>query len=103
MQDDGRLPVEQRRGYKNAIHGGYRIVKDEGLLAIFRGLGPNVQRAMLMTASQVGSYDIVKQQMLASGHFKDSASTHFLASTAAGLIATTVSGQYCLVKDAQTF
>ncbi|KAJ3410906.1 hypothetical protein HDV05_003037 [Chytridiales sp. JEL 0842] len=98
MQDDGRLPVEQRRGYRNAFHGGYRIIKDEGPLALFRGLGPNVQRAMLMTASQVGSYDIIKQKMLESGYLKDNAFTHFLASTSAGLIATTVTSPVDVLK-----
>lgn len=37
------------------IHGVRQIVKDEGTMALFRGLGPNVSRAILMNASQLSS------------------------------------------------
>ncbi|KAJ3215705.1 Mitochondrial dicarboxylate transporter [Dinochytrium kinnereticum] len=98
MQNDGKLPVEKRRGYKNAFHGIYRIATDEGASALFRGLGPNVQRAILMTASQVVSYDVIKLQMLSTGFFKDNLVTHFGASLSAGLIATTVCSPIDVLK-----
>ncbi|KAJ3103200.1 hypothetical protein HDU97_010333 [Phlyctochytrium planicorne] len=98
MQNDGKLPVEKRRNYKHAFDGLYRIMKEEGPAALFRGLGPNIQRAILMTASQVASYDIIKQNMLATGAFKDNLITHFGASLSAGLIATTVCSPIDVLK-----
>ncbi|KAJ3308152.1 hypothetical protein HDU76_004107 [Blyttiomyces sp. JEL0837] len=98
MQDDGRLPIEQRRGYKNAFHGIYLIYKQEGPLALFSGLAPNVQRAMVMTAGQIATYDGVKQQMLDSKLFQDNVVTHFLASTMAALVATTLSSPLDVMK-----
>lgn len=67
MQNDGRLPVEQRRNYKNAIDGLVRITRDEGVLALWRGVGANVNRAMLMTASQVATYDQFKDLLVGTG------------------------------------
>ena len=42
MQNDGKLPMEQRRNYRNALDGLLRIVREEGPVALFRGLGANV-------------------------------------------------------------
>lgn len=39
MCSDGLKPPENRLNYRNAIHGLYRITKDEGLSHIFRGMG----------------------------------------------------------------
>lgn len=38
MQADGKLPVEQRRGYKNVFDGLIRITREEGILSMFRVL-----------------------------------------------------------------
>ncbi|KAJ3186772.1 Mitochondrial dicarboxylate transporter, partial [Irineochytrium annulatum] len=64
MQADGKLPIELRRKYRNVFDALGRIVKEEGAPALFRGIGPNVGRAVLMTASQVGSYDMLKQAVM---------------------------------------
>ena len=37
-----------------------RITREEGVTKLYSGLGPNVQRAMLMTAGQIASYDSIK-------------------------------------------
>lgn len=36
MQADGKLPVDQRRNYKNAFNGIFRIIKDEGPLKLWK-------------------------------------------------------------------
>lgn len=36
-----------------------------------------MNRAMLMTAGQIASYDQFKQVMLQSGYFRDNPTTHF--------------------------
>ncbi|GAB4835108.1 hypothetical protein Ancab_000016 [Ancistrocladus abbreviatus] len=58
MQADATLPPAQRRNYKNAFHGIYRIVVDEGVLALWKGAGPTVVRAMAlnMGASTVSGF-----------------------------------------------
>lgn len=37
MTSDGRLPPEQRRGYKNVFDALLRICREEGVLAMWRG------------------------------------------------------------------
>ncbi|KAI9347937.1 mitochondrial carrier domain-containing protein [Zopfochytrium polystomum] len=98
MQDDGRLPVAQRRGYKNAFDGLIRISREEGFAALFRGWAPNTQRAAFMTASQIVSYDVFKAQLLSTGWFKDNILTHFSASFLAGLVATTITSPFDVLK-----
>lgn len=78
MQADGKLPIEQRRNYKHAIDGLVKITKNEGVLNLWRGVGPNIGRAMLMTAGQVASYDQAKEMLITqTSLFKDNIVTHF--------------------------
>ncbi|KAI5897389.1 mitochondrial carrier [Schizophyllum commune H4-8] len=96
MTSDTVRPIEQRYNYSNAISGLVRLVKEEGAQALGRGLGTNVTRAVLMNASQVGSYDFFKTSLLGwtlpgtEYKFGDNLVTHSIASLAAGTFATTV-------------
>lgn len=57
MQADATLPAGQRRHYKNAFHALSRIVADEGVLALWKGAGPTVVRAMALNMGMLASYD----------------------------------------------
>jgi solute carrier family 25 oxoglutarate transporter 11 len=57
MQADATLPVAQRRNYSNAFNALYRIVADEGVLALWKGAGPTVVRAMALNMGMLASYD----------------------------------------------
>ncbi|KAH7047865.1 mitochondrial carrier domain-containing protein [Linnemannia elongata] len=98
MVNDGKLPKEQQRHYKHAFDGLFRIVKEEGPAQLMRGLGPNMNRAILMTSSQLVSYDGFKRQLLATPWFKDNLATHFASSLLAGLVATTVCAPLDVLK-----
>ena len=98
MQNDAALPPEQRRNYKHAIDGLIRMVREEGFGSLFRGVWPNSTRAVLMTASQLASYDIFKQQLLQRTSMKDNLTTHFTASLMAGFVATTVCSPVDVIK-----
>ncbi|KAI8051256.1 mitochondrial carrier domain-containing protein [Syncephalis plumigaleata] len=64
MQNDGQQPLEKRRNYRHALDGLRRIMAEEGPQALLRGVGPNVQRAAIMTGSQLTSYDFFKAKLL---------------------------------------
>ncbi|EGC28822.1 hypothetical protein DICPUDRAFT_43741 [Dictyostelium purpureum] len=98
MQADGKLPLKQRRNYKNAFSGIYRISKEEGILSLWKGCSPNLIRAMFMTAGQISSYDQAKQLLLASGYFYDNIKTHLLASTIAAFVASVVTSPLDVIK-----
>lgn len=57
MQADATLPAAQRRHYKNAFHALSRIIADEGVLALWKGAGPTVVRAMALNMGMLASYD----------------------------------------------
>ncbi|KAG5354911.1 Mitochondrial dicarboxylate transporter [Yarrowia sp. B02] len=99
MQNDQSLPKDQRRNYKHAFDGLWRMYKEEGVRAMFRGLGPNCTRGVLMTSSQMVSYDSFKAVLVNHlGMNPDKKSTHFAASLLAGLMATTVCSPVDVVK-----
>ncbi|KAK9474244.1 mitochondrial carrier domain-containing protein [Dipodascopsis tothii] len=99
MQNDRSLPAAQRRNYKNALDGLRRMVVEEGPRSLFRGWVPNTTRGVLMTASQVVSYDEFKKILVSSMHMDEkSTATHFLGSMLAGLVATTVCSPVDVVK-----
>ncbi|KZW01370.1 mitochondrial carrier [Exidia glandulosa HHB12029] len=98
MQGDLARPVGQRYGYANCFDGLVKIVRDEGPKALARGWGPNVIRASLMNASQLGSYDVFKGMLLGAG-MKDDVRCHSIASFAAGTVATTVCSPADVIKS----
>lgn len=98
MQNDRLLPADQRRNYRNVFDGFYRITKLEGVASLFRGLGPNLTRGVLMTASQVVTYDLAKDLLVKLKMDPAKKSTHFSASLLAGLVATTVCSPADVVK-----
>ncbi|KAI8366225.1 mitochondrial carrier domain-containing protein [Blakeslea trispora] len=98
MQNDGQLPPQQRRNYKHALDGVFRISKEEGTAALFRGLGPNVNRAILMTSAQCVSYDIFKHLILSYTSLQDGVPVHLTSSVLAGLVATTVCSPVDVIK-----
>lgn len=83
MQNDGQLPPHQRRNYKHALDGVIRMSREEGMSSLFRGVGPNVNRAILMTSSQCVSYDMFKDLLLRYSPMQDGLALHFSSSVLA--------------------
>jgi dicarboxylate transporter 10 len=88
MQNDSKLPIDQRRNYKNCFEALIRIAKTEGVPRMFGGATMASSRGMLVTVGQLAFYDEIKHQLIKSGYFKDGLTTHFSASLSAGVIAT---------------
>ena len=98
MQNDAALPAAERRNYKHAIDGLIRMVREEGFASLFRGVWPNSTRAVLMTASQLASYDVFKRELLRRFNMGDDLTTHFTASLMAGFVATTICSPVDVIK-----
>jgi len=98
MQNDMKLPLEQRRNYKHAIDGMARVYREEGLKKLFSGADWATMRAILMTIGQLCFYDQIKQTLLATPYFEDNLITHFSASLGAGAIATTMTQPLDVLK-----
>ncbi|XP_034675832.1 mitochondrial uncoupling protein 5-like [Vitis riparia] len=98
MQADGRLPVTQRRNYQGVIDAITRMSKQEGIASLWRGSALTVNRAMIVTASQLASYDQIKETILEKGVMKDGLGTHVTASFAAGFVAAVASNPVDVIK-----
>ncbi|KAI8365065.1 mitochondrial carrier domain-containing protein [Choanephora cucurbitarum] len=98
MQNDGQLPAHVRRNYMHAFDGLARMTREEGLASLFRGVGPNVNRAILMTSSQCVSYDRFKACFLSNQLLKEGFGLHLVSSILAGLVATTVCSPVDVIK-----
>jgi len=98
MTSDGRLPIEERRGYKNVGNALVRIVKEEGITTLWRGCLPTVARAMVLNMAQLASYSQIKQMLINTGKFKDNLFCHFVASMCSGFISTVASMPVDIIK-----
>ncbi|OWF41065.1 mitochondrial 2-oxoglutarate/malate carrier protein-like [Mizuhopecten yessoensis] len=91
MTADGRLPVDQRRGYSSVFNALYRISTEEGVLTMWRGCYPTVARAMVVNAVQLATYSQAKEYLLSTGYFNENLFLHFVASMFSGFCTTTAS------------
>lgn len=63
-----------------------KILAQGGVLALWRGCWPNVQRAALVNLGDLSTYDYVKTKILTYTNLKDNPVTHCLSSACAGLV-----------------
>ncbi|KAA8545649.1 hypothetical protein F0562_020900 [Nyssa sinensis] len=98
MQADGRLPIHQRRNYKSVVDAISQMSKQEGITSLWRGSTLTVNRAMIVTASQLASYDQIKEMILEKEVMHDGIGTHVTASFAAGFVAAVASNPIDVIK-----
>ncbi|XWS68246.1 hypothetical protein CRYUN_Cryun04dG0074200 [Craigia yunnanensis] len=98
MQADGRLPIDQRRNYKSVIDALGQMTKQEGVGSLWRGSALTVNRAIIVTASQLATYDQIKEMILEEGVMSDGIGTHVTASFAAGFVAAVASNPIDVIK-----
>ncbi|GJX98825.1 mitochondrial dicarboxylate carrier [Tanacetum coccineum] len=98
MQADGRLPMAERRNYKGVGDAIKSMVKSEGVTSLWRGSSLTVNRAMIVTASQLASYDQIKETIIKNDLMSDGLGTHVSASFAAGFVASVASNPVDVIK-----
>ena len=96
MQADGQAPVEQRRGYTNVFTAVGRIVKEEGLMTLWRGSIPMVCRAIAMNVGMLASYDQSKE--LLAPYTGTGKTTSLLASAISGFVCAFTTLPFDLIK-----
>lgn len=98
MQADGRLPVNQRRNYSSVADAIARMVRQEGVTSLWTGSSLTVQRAMIVTASQLATYDQIKESIISHNIMKDGLGTHVTSSFSAGFVAAVASNPVDVIK-----
>jgi len=102
MSNDKSLPVEKRRNYGNVFNAGARIMSEEGFGAFYRGCMPFVNRAIIVGACQVGTYDQFKASYKALG-VKDKTANVFCAAMTSGLLYSVVTNPLETAKNRMAF
>jgi len=99
MQSEGRLPPGVPKKYPSAFSAYGIIVKQEGLAALWTGLGPNIARNAIINAAELASYDQIKQTLLSSGLMQDNIFCHIVSGLGAGFFAVCVGSPVDVVKS----
>ncbi|XP_020704568.1 mitochondrial uncoupling protein 1 isoform X1 [Dendrobium catenatum] len=99
LQAEGKLPAGVPRCYSGALNAYHTIIRQEGLGALWTGLGPNIVRNAIINAAELASYDHVKQTILKFPGFSDNMFTHLLAGLGAGLFAVCIGSPVDVVKS----
>ncbi|OLY78066.1 Mitochondrial dicarboxylate transporter [Smittium mucronatum] len=90
MQTDFKLPPSERKNYKHGVDALIKIARTEGFSKLYSGLIPNLGVSMVMTISQIASYDFFKQNIIKYSNLNPTdPSLHFISSILASLTAAT--------------
>ncbi|EFJ53324.1 hypothetical protein VOLCADRAFT_79001 [Volvox carteri f. nagariensis] len=98
MQAEGKLAAGTPKKYPSAFAAYGIIAREEGVLGLWKGLGPNIARNAIINAAELASYDQIKQTLLGAG-LKDNVGTHLLAGLGAGFFAVCIGSPVDVVKS----
>lgn len=86
--------------YKGFMDAFFTLYKQNGITGLYLpGFAPNVYRAMVLTASQLPSYDHTKRVILDHGWMSEGVILHFTCSMFAGLVCATTTSPLDLAKS----
>lgn len=97
MQADGMRPAAQRENYRSAIDALRRITRNEGLLALWKGSGPTIIRAMSTNFGQLAFFSESKFQLQKRTNMSPKTRTA-AAAAIAGLAGAVISQPFDFVK-----
>ena len=86
FSNDATLPEDKRRNYKGVGNAFSRILKEEGAKTFFSGSGPFVNRAILVGAVQVGTFDQFRDYFRSTWGVTGQFANVFCASMASGIL-----------------
>jgi solute carrier family 25 uncoupling protein 27 len=93
-----RMQGSSGQKYRGLFHAFRTVVQEEGILGLWKGVVPTSQRAAVVAAAELASYDQCKQFIIGNGWLDDNAIAHFAASFMAGFVATSCSSPIDVVK-----
>ncbi|EDW63535.1 mitochondrial uncoupling protein 4C [Drosophila virilis] len=100
MQMEGRrllMGMEPRT--TNFVSDLAEIYRKSGVVGMWRGVGPSCTRACLMTAGDVGAYDLCKRNLKKYLGMEEGIPLRFASSMVAGLVASVLSNPADVIKS----
>lgn len=103
LQTDGMVKDAEGnympKRFTGMVHAFQTVVKEEGVLALWTGVGPTVGRATALAAAELATYDEVKTQLLATGYFTPGLLLTATTALASGYVSTVASSPFDVVKS----
>lgn len=93
-----RLQMSSHLKRGRAIGEMRNIVSEEGVKALWKGVGPAMARAAALTASQLATYDESKRLLVKWTPLEEGFYLHFISSTVAGAVSTIVTAPMDMIK-----
>ncbi|KAI4340236.1 hypothetical protein MLD38_025095 [Melastoma candidum] len=93
-----RLQMNSNLRNGGPIAEGRKIASEEGVKALWKGVGPAMARAAALTASQLATYDESKQILLRWTSLEEGTNLHFVSSAIAGGVSTLMTAPMDMVK-----
>lgn len=85
--------------YRNTFSAFSDIVRTEGVLGLYRGVGPTCGRAAVGAATELAAYDEIKGFLVNSGMISGGAASHFASALFAGFISTLANSPFDVVRS----
>jgi len=99
LQAEGRLPPGTPRRYNGSLDAYSKIIKNEGIPALWTGLAPNILRNATINAAELATYDEIKTYVVKKkGWMQDNIYCHFVCSAFAGFVATVIGSPFDVIK-----
>ena len=95
---DSSLPTNERRNYTGVFNAISRIIREEGITALWIGAKPTISRCIVLNMAQLTTYAQTKELLLKQSYFTDNIYCHLTSSFISGFIATVVSAPFDIVK-----
>mmetsp|Transcript_44438 Transcript_44438/g.144239 ORF Transcript_44438/g.144239 Transcript_44438/m.144239 type:complete len:303 (+) Transcript_44438:66-974(+) len=103
LQTDGQLKGPDGaylpKKYTGMGHAFFSIVKEEGVLGLWKGVGPTCGRATALAAAELATYDEVKTQFLHKGIFTEGLLCTCATAFVSGFVSTVASSPFDVVKS----
>ncbi|XP_015575657.1 mitochondrial substrate carrier family protein ucpB isoform X3 [Ricinus communis] len=93
-----RLQMNTNRIQVGPIAEMRKIVSEEGIRALWKGVGPATARAAALTASQLATYDETKRVLVRWTPMEEGIYLHLVSSTVAGTVSTSVTAPVDMIK-----
>lgn len=97
LAEAGKAPPKPK--YPSAMAAYRMIAKEEGIAGLWTGVVPNITRNSVINATELATYDQVKQMLLASKLVDDNVFCHILSGLGAGMCACIVGSPVDVVKS----
>jgi len=98
IQAEGRLKPGEVTQYPSTFGTFKEIVAKEGIIGLYRGVGPTVLRASILTAAQIPSYDHTKNTIIHKNLMQEGLPLHMLSSFIAGFVTVVVTSPVDVIK-----